>query len=129
MQQCGGVLKKNFNFAQKPDGFWRGKRRDVGRLCSSVVRAVDRQSKDLGSNPSAVESVFFSTETFSNSLILYFSSNHKTGRSLYGKKIRNKLRKTQVDRMICYRVTAAANLKNVVLRKTRLKIKVLFSLL
>ena len=31
-------------------------------------RAVDRQSKDLGSNPSAVESVFFSTERFSNSL-------------------------------------------------------------
>ena len=33
-------------------------------------------------------------------------------------------KKTQVDRMICYRVTAAANLKNVVLRKTRLNIKV-----
>ena len=32
---------------------------DVGRLCSSVVRAVDRQSKDLGSIPSAVERVFF----------------------------------------------------------------------
>ena len=30
--------------------------------------AVDRQSKDLGSNPSAVESVIFSTERFSNSL-------------------------------------------------------------
>ena len=28
----------------------------------------DRQSKDLGSNPSAVESIFFSTERFSNSL-------------------------------------------------------------
>ena len=41
---------------------------DVGRLCSSVVRAVDRQSKDLGSNPIGVESVFFSTERFSNSL-------------------------------------------------------------
>ena len=27
-----------------------------------------RQSKDLGSNPSAVESVIFSTERFSNSL-------------------------------------------------------------
>ena len=26
---------------------------DVGRLCSSMVGAVDRQSKDLGSNPSA----------------------------------------------------------------------------
>ena len=26
---------------------------------SSVVRAVDRQSEDLGSNPSAAESVFF----------------------------------------------------------------------
>ena len=37
---------------------------EVGRLCSSVVRAVDRQSKDLGSNPNAVESVFFSTERF-----------------------------------------------------------------
>ena len=33
---------------------------------------VDRQSNDLGSNPSAVESVFFSTERFSNSWnILY----------------------------------------------------------
>ena len=40
------------------------------------------------------------------------------------KQIHNKLKKTQVDRMICYRITAAANLKNVVLRKTRLKIKV-----
>ena len=30
--------------------------------------AVDRQSKDLGWNTSAVESVFFSTERFSNSL-------------------------------------------------------------
>ena len=39
------------------------------------------------------------------------------------------LEKTQFDRMICYQVTAAANLKNVVLRKTRLKIKVLISLL
>ena len=37
---------------------------DVGRLCSLVVRAVDLQSKDLGSNPSAVESVFFSTDRF-----------------------------------------------------------------
>ena len=37
---------------------------DIGRLCSSAVRAVDRQLKDLGSNPSAVESVFFSTERF-----------------------------------------------------------------
>ena len=26
---------------------------------AQLVRAVDRQSKDLGSNPSAVESVFF----------------------------------------------------------------------
>ena len=31
--------------------------------------------------------------------------------------------------MICYRVTAAANLKSVVLRKTRLKIRALISLL
>ena len=45
---------------------------DVGRLCSSVVRAVDRQSNDLGSNPSAVESVIFSTERFSNSLNIEF---------------------------------------------------------
>ena len=30
----------------------------------SVVRAVDRQSKGLGSNPSAVESVFFSQKDF-----------------------------------------------------------------
>ena len=60
---------------------------------------------------------------------LYFSSNRKTGGAFYGKQIRNKLKKTQVDRMICYRVTTAANLKNVVLRKTRFKIKVLISLL
>ena len=53
---------------------------DVGNLCSSVVRAVDRQSKDLGSNPSAVETVFFSTERFSNSLKfleLFFSVYNK----------------------------------------------------
>ena len=43
---------------------------DAGRLCNSVVRAADRESEDLGSNPSTVESVFFSTERFSNSLIL-----------------------------------------------------------
>ena len=41
------------------------------------------------------------------------------------KQIHNMLKKNQVDGMICYRVAAAANLKNVVLRKTRLKIKVL----
>ena len=35
---------------------------------------------------------------------------------------------TQVDRMICYRVTAAANLKNVVLRKTRLRALLLYKL-
>ena len=45
------------------------------------------------------------------------------------KQVHNKLKKAQVDRMICYRVTAAENLKNVVMRKTRLKIKVLISLL
>ena len=45
------------------------------------------------------------------------------------KQIHNKLKNTQVDQMICYRATAAANLKNGVLRKTRLKIKVLISLL
>ena len=45
------------------------------------------------------------------------------------KQVHNELKKTQVDRMICYQVTTAANLKNVVLRKTRLKIKVLISLL
>ena len=45
------------------------------------------------------------------------------------KQIHNKLKKKQVDWMIRYRFTAAANLKNVVLRKTRLKIKVLISLL
>ena len=33
----------------------------------------DRQSKDLGSNPSAVESVFFSTERFSNSLNIEYN--------------------------------------------------------
>ena len=37
---------------------------DVGRLCISVIRAVDRESKDLGSNPSAVKSVLYSTERF-----------------------------------------------------------------
>ena len=36
----------------------------MGRLCSSVVRAVDRQSNDLGSNPRAVRSVFFSQKDF-----------------------------------------------------------------
>ena len=46
---------------------------------------------------------------------LYFSSNHKTGGSLYGKQVHNKLNKTQVDRMICHRVKTAANFKNVVL--------------
>ena len=40
------------------------------------------------------------------------------------KQIHNVIKKkTQVDRMICYEVTSAANLKNVVLRKTRLKDK------
>ena len=29
-----------------------------------VVRAVDRQSKDLGTNPSAAESVFFAQKDF-----------------------------------------------------------------
>ena len=37
---------------------------DVGRLCSLVVRAVDRQSKDLGSDPSSVKSVFFPHKDF-----------------------------------------------------------------
>ena len=32
--------------------------------------AVDRQSKDLGSNPSTVKGVSFSTERFQNSLNL-----------------------------------------------------------
>ena len=51
---------------------------------------------------------------------LYFSSNHKTGGSLYGKtNTQYDKKKTQVDRMICYRVTTAGNLKNVVLRKMR----------
>ena len=30
----------------------------------TLSTALDRQSKDLGSNPSAVESIFFSTERF-----------------------------------------------------------------
>ena len=34
----------------------------VGHLCRSVVRAVDQQSKDLGLNPSAAKSVFFSIQ-------------------------------------------------------------------
>ena len=38
--------------------------RDVGRLCSSVVRAVDRQSKDLGSNPIVVKASFFLQKDF-----------------------------------------------------------------
>ena len=37
---------------------------DVGCLCSSVVRAVDRQSKDLGLNLSTVKSVFFTQKDF-----------------------------------------------------------------
>ena len=41
-------------------------------------RKFDRQSKDLGSNPSAVENVFFSTDRCSKfftilSIILYYS--------------------------------------------------------
>ena len=48
------------------DDIWRSscRKEGVGRLCSSVVKAVDRQPKDVSSNPSAVESVFFSTERF-----------------------------------------------------------------
>ena len=38
-------------------------------------------------------------------------------------QIHNKVKKTQVNRMICYRVTAEANLKNVVLRKNAFKDK------
>ena len=39
---------------------------DVGRLClvAQLVRTVDRQSKDPGSNPDTVERVSFSTERF-----------------------------------------------------------------
>ena len=59
--------------------------RDVGRLCSSVVRAVDRQSKDLGSNPSAVESVIFSTERFSNSLNIESCNLLKSYKNAYRK--------------------------------------------
>ena len=40
---------------------------------AQLLRAVDRQSEDLGSNPSAVENVFFSTERFSNSLKIEFN--------------------------------------------------------
>ena len=50
---------------------------DVGRLCGSVVRAVDRQSKDLGSNPSAVESVFFFHRKISNSSNILINYNRK----------------------------------------------------
>ena len=46
---------------------------DVGHLCSSVFKTVDRQSKDLGSNPSAVESVFFSQKDFE---FFKFDKNH-----------------------------------------------------
>ena len=35
-----------------------------GPLVAYQIGAFDRQLKDLGSNPSAVESVFFSTERF-----------------------------------------------------------------
>ena len=59
------IYKNAFIITRKaePLGDIRGsscREEDVGRLCTSVVRAVDRQLKDLGSSPSAVESVFFS---------------------------------------------------------------------
>ena len=39
--------------------------RDVGGLCiAQLVRAVERQSKDPGSNPGRVKSVSFSTERY-----------------------------------------------------------------
>ena len=56
-------LTKNLNFIMIP----------ILRFNFSIAKIVqainvERQSKDLGSNPSAVESVFFSTERFSNTL-------------------------------------------------------------
>ena len=50
-------LKKKSKFADKSDGSWPEK---------------DRQSKDLGSNPSAVESIFVSTERFSKFFNIIF---------------------------------------------------------
>ena len=53
------------------------------------IRAVDRQSKDLGLNPSAVESVFFSTErlqikNFKNSKVIE-SPKHKKYNEIWTK--------------------------------------------
>ena len=56
-----------------------------------MVRAVDRESNHLGSNPSDFESVFFSTERFSNSLTGYIplpgSKNQKNLYCLFLKNI------------------------------------------
>ena len=41
------------------------------RIKVEFERAVDRQSKELGSNPSGVESVFISTERFLYTTILH----------------------------------------------------------
>ena len=46
----------------------------------NIIQIVDRQSKDLGSNPSAVESVFFPQKDFQHSLninIISVDTNHK----------------------------------------------------
>ena len=58
---------------------------DVGRLYSSVVRAFDRQSKDLGSNPSAIESVFFHRK-ISNSLKFVLLNTCRIVRSFLARK-------------------------------------------
>ena len=44
---------------------------------AQLVREVDRQSKDPGSNPDAVESVSFSTERFLNSLKIDMESTRR----------------------------------------------------
>ena len=61
--------------------------------------------------------------------IIFFIQSYNWRVIVWKNKYTISSKKTQIDRMIFYRVTAAANLKNVVLRKTRLKIKVLISLL
>ena len=47
-------------------------RGDYGRLCSSVARAVDRQSKHLGSHPGTVKSVYF----LHRKILKFFNKDH-----------------------------------------------------
>ena len=68
--------KLYLTFEQSWD-IWKSWRLFDIKLISWVWNFCHRQSKDLASNPSAVESVIFSTERFSNSLniIWYYSNN------------------------------------------------------